>query len=153
MRAEPISVDGSVAYVETIVHPAFGTAVQNGGVFVLTRDKSLVRRQITPKAEEMTIGPKTITILRDGTEITRAIPKRMHAFFTVLQAAVFNQGISELPPLPHKITSTSTGWTARISLRKNGGGSIVFSGCGETLQAIDLEMAGNQNRQIRFVSQ
>ncbi|MFC4217312.1 hypothetical protein ACFP4H_22835 [Pseudophaeobacter arcticus] len=151
--AEPISVDGSVAYTETIAHPAFGTAVQNSGVFVLTRDKFLLRRQTMPKAEEMMIGPKTITIQRDGTEITRAIPKRMNGFFTVLQAAVFNQGISELPPLPHRITSTTTGWTARISLRQSGGGSIVFSGCGEVLQAIDLEMAGNQNRQIRFLSQ
>lgn len=151
--AEPISVGGSVAYAEIIAHPAFGTTVQNGGVFVLTRDKFLLRRQTTPKVEEMTIGPKTITIQRDGTEITRAIPKRMNAFFTVLQAAVFNQGISDLPPLPHKITSTSTGWIARISLRQSGGGSIVFSGCGDVLQAIDLEMAGNQNRQIKFLSQ
>lgn len=153
LQAEPISVDGEVAYEEVIAHPAFGTAVRNGGVFELTQNNSLLRRQTTPKAEEMTIGEEHITIRRDGKEITRAIPARMSAFFTVLQAAVFNQGISQLPPLPHRIRSTSQGWVTRISLQGNGGGSIVFSGCGDILQAIDLEMAGNQSRQIRFLAQ
>ena len=141
-----------VTYEEIITHPAFGTAVKNTGVFEVSRDNLLLRRQITPKAEQMTIGAKTITITRKGHRTTRAIPPRMATFFSVLQAAVFNTDLPQLHELPHRLSADAAGWIAQVSLRKNRGGTITFSGCGAVLRSIDLKMAGNQDRQIRFLT-
>lgn len=153
MSAKPQVFQGVIPYEEIVLHPAFGKEVKNAGSFVLTKDNKLLRRQISPQAEEMEIGSEKIIIRRHGKQVTRKIPRRMKPFFALLQAAILGQPHSGQGSLQHKMHITPTGWRAEILFQPRDKSKITFSGCGTLLKSIGLKLSGGQERVIRFKTQ
>ena len=151
--AKPGMTKNGIPYEEVILHPAFNKEVKNAGSFVLSPDKKLLRRQVQPQVEEMEIGDRRITVRRNGKAVSKAIPARLKHFFDLLRAAILGQPLSPENVWDNRMIDATTGWRAEISVQAEKKEKITFSGCGQVLRAIELDLRNGQKRIIRFTAQ
>ena len=150
LSAEPDMPGAHLPYREAITHQAFERTLNASGVFLVTDDKTVLRRQVVPKREELEIGPDWITVRRNGTKEQRPIPKKIQPLLRLLRAIVLGGQKKIDTALVGALEIDDYGWRLPVSPQLGQTQQIILVGCGAELLGIDLIISNTQSRTIRF---
>ena len=137
-------------YREAITHKAFERTLKTSGVFLVTDDETVLRRQVVPKHEELEIGPDWITVRRNGTNEQRPIPKKIQPLLRQLRAIVLGEQQNRNTAFVGALEIDNDGWRLPVSPQPGQIQQIILVGCGAKLLGIDFIISNTQSRTIRF---
>lgn len=124
----------------------------NSGVFIVTKNSTLIRRQTSPKLEELEFGVDAMIVRRDGRTAKRPIPKRFEPLLATLQAIILGQPDLIGNYYQSDLELSSNGWSVVLTTASNRKETLKLSGCGALLQELKLTASGDQDRLIRFIA-
>ena len=149
--------DNVIGYREEIYHPAMTTPMVAHGWFEHTDDGTLVRHQTEPQAETVTIDARHIHRRREasGFTTTVSIPAELAPFLAVLRALVSGNQEAVTALLDGHaaaIDNSSAGWAVTLNTddAANAANAMVLSGCGDVLQAVEVQLSDSSRRRYVF---
>lgn len=155
LDAQPSPNATSLDYQEEIFHPALTDPLIARGVFEISPDGSLIRHQKEPEIETVRIGENFIFMRREsdgGGSNILPIPSELEFLFTSLRVIVGQADQAALKTYDHELLATPSGWSLALQpvAAAETRDRIVVEGCGQTVEAIELQFGDSDRRRISF---
>ena len=141
-----------IAYAEQIFHPALVEPVTAAGTFHMADDGTLIRAQEYPEREIAEIGRNTIRLRSDPDAEANLvpIPEDIEPMLATVRALVAGEPRSILETYSVELLPHEGGWQVVVDSDNPMGAltHLAVIGCGETLRAVELDLADGGRRRI-----